>query len=186
VISPATGVESEGVNMIQWAGLTPDLTTRDLWRSRRWARERGNLVYSSLWEFKSSFTCRKILHGTFPLYFPSERKVCCGFLSPWPGFEPATFGSSGHGNFQQSLILSGIAVSVRICSGWPFWQPYTGREWAGCRPLHPISTLKNCNVCRNVRESQNPTRLVPERRNFTFAAMFLLRRRQSVVNANGT
>jgi hypothetical protein len=64
-------------------GLTPDLTTRDLWRSRRWARERGNFVYSSLWDFKSSFTCRKILrYGTFPLYFPSERKVCCGFLSP--------------------------------------------------------------------------------------------------------
>jgi hypothetical protein len=63
--------------------LTPYLTTRDLWRSRRWARERGNFVYSSLWDFKSSFTCRKILrHGTFPLYFPSERKVCCGFLSP--------------------------------------------------------------------------------------------------------
>jgi hypothetical protein len=64
-------------------GLTPDLTTRDLWRSRRWARERGNFVYSSLWDFKSSFTCRKILrHGTFPLYFPSERKVRCGFLLP--------------------------------------------------------------------------------------------------------
>jgi hypothetical protein len=29
------------------------------------------------------FTCRKIwLHGTFRLYFPSERKLCCGFLSP--------------------------------------------------------------------------------------------------------
>jgi hypothetical protein len=40
-------------------------------------------VYSSLWDFKSRFTRRKILrHGTFPLYFPSERKVCCGFLSP--------------------------------------------------------------------------------------------------------
>jgi hypothetical protein len=27
------------------------------------------------------FTCRKILRdGTFPLYFPSERKMCCGFL----------------------------------------------------------------------------------------------------------
>jgi hypothetical protein len=85
--------------------LTPDLTTRDLWRSRRWTKERGkmiNVVYSSLWDFKSSFTCRKILrHGTFPLYFPSERKVCSRFLSPlkihrhgWV-FEPATFGSSG-------------------------------------------------------------------------------------------
>jgi hypothetical protein len=65
--------------------LTPDLTTRDLWRSRRWARERGNenFVYSSLWDFKSSLTRRKILrHGTFPLYFPSERKVYCGILSP--------------------------------------------------------------------------------------------------------
>jgi hypothetical protein len=63
-------------------GLTPDLTTRDLWRSRRWARGNDNFTYSSLWDFKSSFTCRKILrHGTFPLYFPSERKVCCGFLS---------------------------------------------------------------------------------------------------------
>jgi hypothetical protein len=42
-----------------------------------------NLVYPSAWDFKSSFTCRKILrHGTFRLYFPSERKVCCGFLSP--------------------------------------------------------------------------------------------------------
>jgi hypothetical protein len=52
-------------------GLTPDLTTR-------WATENNNFVYSSLWDFKSYFTCRK----TFPLYFPSERKVCCGFLSP--------------------------------------------------------------------------------------------------------
>jgi hypothetical protein len=53
-------------------GLTPNLTTRDLWRSRRWARGIENFVYSSVWDFKSSFTCRKILrHGTFPLYFPS-------------------------------------------------------------------------------------------------------------------
>jgi hypothetical protein len=55
--------------------LTPDSTTR-------WAT--GNYFFcSSLWDFKSSFTCPKILrHGTFPLYFPSERKVCCGFVSP--------------------------------------------------------------------------------------------------------
>jgi hypothetical protein len=85
-------------------GLTPDLTTRDLRRSSRWAKERGeirNFVYSPMWDFKSSFTCRKILqHGTYPVYFSSERKVCCGFyrpykLSPWPSFEPATIGSSG-------------------------------------------------------------------------------------------
>jgi hypothetical protein len=57
-------------------GLTPALTTR-------WTRGNYNFVYSSLWVFKSSFTSRKVLrHGTFPLYFPSERKVCCGFLSP--------------------------------------------------------------------------------------------------------
>jgi hypothetical protein len=67
-------------------GLTPNLTTRDLWRSRRRERGNDNFVYSSLWDFKSSFTCRKILrHGTFPLYFPYERKVCCGFLSPLKG-----------------------------------------------------------------------------------------------------
>jgi hypothetical protein len=42
-----------------------------------------NFVSSSLWDFKSSFTCLKILrHGTFPLYFPSERNVYCGFVSP--------------------------------------------------------------------------------------------------------
>jgi hypothetical protein len=40
-------------------------------------------VYSSLWNFKSCFTCRKILrHGTFLLYFPFARKVFCVFLSP--------------------------------------------------------------------------------------------------------
>jgi hypothetical protein len=42
-----------------------------------------NLVYPSPRDFKSSLTCRKILRrGIFPLYFPSERKACCGFLSP--------------------------------------------------------------------------------------------------------
>jgi hypothetical protein len=60
-----------------------------------------NFVYSSLWDFKNSFKCRKILrHGTFPLYFPSEEGVLRIFItlknpSPWPGYEPATFGSSG-------------------------------------------------------------------------------------------
>jgi ribosomal protein S27E len=56
--------------------LTRDLTTR-------WVTGNDNFVYSSLWDFKSYFTRHKILwHGTFPLYFPSERKVCCGFLLP--------------------------------------------------------------------------------------------------------
>jgi hypothetical protein len=64
-------------------GLTPNSITRDLWKSMKCAKGNENFVYSSLWDFKSSFTCHKILrHGTFPLSFPSERKVCCGFLSP--------------------------------------------------------------------------------------------------------
>jgi hypothetical protein len=80
VISPATGAEWRGeydrVSKRDRLKLTPDLTTR-------WATRNDNFVYSSLWDFKSSFTCNKILrHGTFPLYFPSERKVCWGFLSP--------------------------------------------------------------------------------------------------------
>jgi hypothetical protein len=76
-------VEYDRVSMRDRLKLTPDLTTRDLWRGRRWAREGGNFVYSSPWDFKSSFTCRKILrYGTFQLYFPSERKVCCVFYRP--------------------------------------------------------------------------------------------------------
>jgi hypothetical protein len=81
VISPATGVESEWgeydrVSNRDRLKLTPDLTTR-------WATGNDNFVYSSLWDFKRSFTCRKILrHWAFPLYFPSERRVCYGFLSP--------------------------------------------------------------------------------------------------------
>jgi hypothetical protein len=80
VLSPATGVESEGehdrVSNRDRLKLTPNLTTR-------WATGNDNFAYSSPWDFKSSFTFRKILrHWTFPLYFPSERKVCCRFLSP--------------------------------------------------------------------------------------------------------
>jgi hypothetical protein len=68
--------EYDGVSKRDRLKLTPDLTAR-------WATGNDTFVYSSLWDFKGSFTCRKILrHGTFPLYFPSERKVCCGFL--WP------------------------------------------------------------------------------------------------------
>jgi hypothetical protein len=43
-----------------------------------------NLVCPSPWEFKRSFTCRKILDTTWDLrlLLPIWRKVCCGFLSP--------------------------------------------------------------------------------------------------------
>jgi hypothetical protein len=65
---------------------------------------RDNLVCSSLWDFKSSFTCRKILrHETFPFYFPSERKMCWGFLSP------LEFHSLGR---------------VRTHNLWVHWQAY--------------------------------------------------------------
>jgi hypothetical protein len=80
-------------------GLTPNSSTRALWQppvlsggpfswhiseaSRRMDEGNENLVYPSPYNFKSSLICRKMLrHGTFPLYFPSERKVCCGILSP--------------------------------------------------------------------------------------------------------
>jgi hypothetical protein len=57
-------------------GLTPDLLP-ETYGEVGDGREKGEIfVYSSLWDFKSSFTCRKILRlGTFPLYFQSERKV---------------------------------------------------------------------------------------------------------------
>jgi hypothetical protein len=84
--------------------------------------ERGemrNFVYSSPWDFKSSFTFRKILrHGTFPLYFPFERKVCCGFWSllrnpsPWPGFGRATFGSSGHHTIHYTTKATKFIIHV--------------------------------------------------------------------------
>jgi hypothetical protein len=65
-----------------WPSEQPRSAKANSWLHYR-ATGNDNFVYSSLWDFKSSFTCRKILrHGTFPLYFPSERKVCCGFLSP--------------------------------------------------------------------------------------------------------
>jgi hypothetical protein len=104
-------------------GLTPNLTKRDLWRSRRWAIGNEDFLYSSLWDFNSTFTSRKILrHGTFRIYFPSERKVCCGFLSPLKihrlgGVRPATFGFSGkHTNHYTAKATVGAGTN------WPtFW-----------------------------------------------------------------
>jgi hypothetical protein len=50
--------------------------------SRTNVRRSENFAYLYLKYLTGSLTCRKILrHGTFPLYFPSERKVCCRFAS---------------------------------------------------------------------------------------------------------
>jgi hypothetical protein len=63
---------------------------------------RDILSIHPLWGFKSSFTCRKILGGgDLPALLPiREEGVLRIFIalknpSPWPGFEPAIFGSSG-------------------------------------------------------------------------------------------
>jgi hypothetical protein len=60
------------------------------------------IFFSSLWDFKSYFTCRKILTTwDVPALLPiREEDVLRIFIalknpSPWPGVEPATFGSSG-------------------------------------------------------------------------------------------
>jgi hypothetical protein len=82
---PSDRGEYDRVSKRDRLGLTPDLTTSDLWRRRRWTRE-GKWEILSIHPCGTSrvlFTCRKILrHGIFPLYFPTETKVCCGFLSP--------------------------------------------------------------------------------------------------------
>jgi hypothetical protein len=44
--------EYDRVSNLDRLKLTPDLTTR-------WATGNDNFVYLSLWDFKSSFTCRK-------------------------------------------------------------------------------------------------------------------------------
>jgi hypothetical protein len=70
VLSPDES-ECDRVSERDRLGLTPNLTTIDLWRSMRWVRGNKNFVYSSLWDFKSSFTCCKILrHGNFPASLP--------------------------------------------------------------------------------------------------------------------
>jgi hypothetical protein len=119
--------------------LTPDLTTR-------WATGNDNFVSSSLWDFKSSFTCSKILrHGTLPLYFPSERKVCCGFLSPlknlspWIGFEPATLGSSGqHSNHYTTKANYSFIKVIYCCSFNKSGSPRLNSEHTFVAPYHKL------------------------------------------------
>jgi hypothetical protein len=81
--------------------LTPNLTTRALWSSPKTPLElqemgegNENLVYTSPWDFKSSFTCRKILwHGTSSFTSHPRGKCAADFIalknqSPWPGLNP--------------------------------------------------------------------------------------------------
>jgi hypothetical protein len=83
-------------------GLTPDLATRDLWRSRRWAKERGKIL--SIHPCGTSRVLLQAVNLTIcdlpALLHIREEGVLRIFIdlknpSPWPGFEPATFGSSG-------------------------------------------------------------------------------------------
>jgi hypothetical protein len=58
-----------------------------------------NLVYTSPWDFKKSFTCHKILrHGTSGFTSHLKEGVLRIFIalknpSPWPGSNPQPFGS---------------------------------------------------------------------------------------------
>jgi hypothetical protein len=60
-----------------------------------------NLVYPSPWDFKRFLTCRELLrHGTYGFTSRPKKGVLQIFIalknpSPWPGFQPATFESSG-------------------------------------------------------------------------------------------
>jgi hypothetical protein len=74
------------VSVNRFSALCGWLAQRKGWRVKGWIwpSEQPRSAKANSWlNFKSSFTCRKILrHGNFPLYFPYETKVCCGFLSP--------------------------------------------------------------------------------------------------------
>jgi hypothetical protein len=60
-----------------------------------------NFVYSSLWDFKSFYMRQSLTTWDLPALLPiREEGVLRIFIalknpSLWPGFEPATFGSSG-------------------------------------------------------------------------------------------
>jgi hypothetical protein len=95
-------------------GLTPNSSTRALWQppvlsggpvsrdisvaSRRMGEGNDNLVYPSPWDFKVSFTCRKILrHGISGFTCHPKEGVLRIFIavkspSPWPGSNPRPLG----------------------------------------------------------------------------------------------
>jgi hypothetical protein len=97
-----------------WLRLTLNLSTRALWQPpvlsggpvsrdisgacRRTDEGNGNLVYPSLWDFKRSLTCHKILwHGTSSFTSHPKEGVLWIFItfknpSPWPGLNPSPLG----------------------------------------------------------------------------------------------
>jgi hypothetical protein len=92
-------------------GLTPDLTTRDLWRSRIWAIE-------GKWENLSIHPCwtKVLLHAVKsydmgPSRFTSyPRGRCAADL----GFEPAIFGSSGqYTNHYTTKVTAFLCLRVK-------------------------------------------------------------------------
>jgi hypothetical protein len=111
-----------------WLGLTPNLSTRVLWQppvlsggpvsrdisgvSRRMGEGSENLVYLSLWDFKRSLTCHKILwHGTSGFTSHPKEGVLLIFIT-LAGFKPATFGSSAkHANH---YTTNATPVNVRL------------------------------------------------------------------------
>jgi hypothetical protein len=84
-----------------------------------------NLVYSSLWDFKSSFTCRKILrHGTSGFTSHSRESCAADFYRPQKsisltGFELANYGSSSkHTNhYTTEATRSGVTSPLDFPSG---------------------------------------------------------------------
>jgi hypothetical protein len=110
-----------------WLRLTPNLSTRALWQppvlaggpisrdisgaSGRVGEGNENLVYPSPWDFKRSFTCRKILrYGNTGFTYHPKEGVLRTFIalknpSSWLGSNPATFGSSGmHSNHYTTKV----------------------------------------------------------------------------------
>jgi hypothetical protein len=86
----------------------------------RWARGNDNFVYSSLWDFKTFLHAVKSYDMGPSLFISYPRERCAAnFIalknpSPWPGFEPANFGSSAkHTNHYTTKAKCG-----RLLSKW--------------------------------------------------------------------